>query len=118
MPCLQQRSKLRAQPSECARLPLFLPREHFEIELAMPRLLRLERAFFYSKALLLFPPSVSFLFLLRQRSPTRIDDTHKDKNVLLASASGQESHPDLSPTHEVALTLGEVYHQQSSSRAL
>lgn len=61
---LQQSLQPRAEPGERAGLPLLLPHERFEIELAMPRLLRLPRAFFRSKALLLFLPSLSLLFLL------------------------------------------------------
>jgi hypothetical protein len=42
-----------------------------------------------------------------------------EKNALLASASVQESHLDLSSsTYEVAPTLGVVCHPQSFSRAL
>jgi hypothetical protein len=65
MPCLQQGLKFRAKPSECAKLPLFLPCERFEIELAMSGLLRLSRAFFRSKSLLFISSALSLLFLLK-----------------------------------------------------
>jgi hypothetical protein len=60
----QQGLQPRAKPSDCAGLPLFLPYERLKIKLAMPRLLRLSRALFRRKALLLFPSSLSLLFLL------------------------------------------------------
>jgi hypothetical protein len=42
-----------------------LPRERFEIELAMSGPLRLSRVFFCRKTLLLFLPALNLLFLLR-----------------------------------------------------
>jgi hypothetical protein len=63
--------KLRVESGERPTLPFFLPREGFEIELDMSRLLRRLRTFFCSKALLFFPPALSLLFLLSMR-----DDGH------------------------------------------
>jgi hypothetical protein len=70
VPRLQQGLKFRAEPSERAKLPLFLPSEGIEIELAMSRLLRFSRAFFCCKALLFFPPALSLLYLLSVRETT------------------------------------------------
>jgi hypothetical protein len=64
VPFLQYGLQPRVKPGERARLPL-LSEERFKIKLAMPWLLRLSRELFRRKALLLFPPSLSLLFLLR-----------------------------------------------------
>ena len=64
MPFLQQGLQPRAKPSDRTRLPLLLLHKRFKIKLAVPRLLSLPRALFRGKALLLFLPPLSFLFLL------------------------------------------------------
>ena len=64
VPFQQQSLQPRTKPSDRARLPLLLLHKRFKIKLAVPRPLCLPRALFRGKALLLFLPPLSFLFLL------------------------------------------------------